>query len=129
MCSSDLAREDVSAQVRLYLASALQRTPPAERWEVLAGLSGHAEDADDHNVPLMVWYAAEPMADVDMDRMLQMALAAKLPNLLPYTVQRIAAMGTPEALSTLSEHLGKVEDPTQQRELLKGLNQIVGGTE
>jgi len=124
-----MAREDVSAQVRLYLASALQRTPPAERWEVLAGLSSHAEDADDHNVPMMVWYAAEPMADVDMDRMLQMALAAKLPNLLPYTVQRIAAMGTPEALSTLSQHLGKVEDPTQQRALLKGLNQIVGGTE
>ncbi|MFB3133913.1 MAG: PVC-type heme-binding CxxCH protein, partial [Rhodothermales bacterium] len=124
-----MAREDVSAQVRLYLASALQRTPPAERWEVLAGLSDHAEDADDHNLPLMVWYAAEPMADVDMDRMLGMALAAKLPNLLPYTVQRIAAMGTPEALRILSQHLGMVEDPTQQRELLKGLNQLVGGTE
>lgn len=124
-----MAREEGSAQVRLYLASALQRIPPAARWDVLAGLMDHAEDADDHNLPLMVWYAAEPMPEVDVDRALRMALAAKLPNLLPYTVKRIAAMGTPEALRTLSHHLGEVQDPEQQRELLKGLNELVGGTE
>ena len=124
-----MAREDPSPLVRLYLASALQRVPPAERWDVLAGLMAHAEDADDHNLPLMVWYAAEPMAEVDLDRALQMALAAKLPNLLPYTVQRIAATGGQEARRTLAHYLGEVEDPAQQQALLKGLNQIVGDPE
>ena len=90
-----MAREDPSPLVRLYLASALQRMAPAQRWDVLAGLMARAEDAADHNLPLMVWYAAEPMAEVDMGRALQMALAAQLPNLLPYTVRRIAAIGTP----------------------------------
>ena len=124
-----MARDDASPLVRLYLASALQRTPPPDRWAVLTGLVAHAEDADDHNLPLMVWYAAEPMAEVDMDRALRLALSAKLPTLLPFTVQRIAAMGSPEALRVLAFHLGEVEDPAQQQELLKGLNQIVGGTQ
>ncbi len=124
-----MAREDGSPLVRLYLASALQRTPPQNRWAVLMGLMAHAEDADDHNLPLMVWYAAEPMAEVDMDRALRLALSAKLPNLLDFTVQRIAAMGSPEALRTLAHHLGEVEDPAQQQIILKGLNEIVGGTE
>ena len=124
-----MARDDASPMVRLYLASALQRTPPQDRWEILTGLMAHAEDADDHNLPLMVWYAAEPMAEVDMDRALRLALAAKLPNLLPATVRRIAAMGSPEALRTLSRHLGEVEDPAQQQIILQGLNEIVGGTQ
>jgi len=124
-----MAREDASAMVRLYLASALQRMPLAERWDVLDGLYSHAEDAEDHNLPLMVWYAAEPAVAADMDRALRMALNAELPNLLPYTVQRIAAVGTTEALRTLAQHLEQTEDRAQQAELLKGLNQIVGGTE
>jgi hypothetical protein len=40
--------------VRLYLASALQRAPAAKRWEILAGLMAHEEDAGDQNLPLMV---------------------------------------------------------------------------
>ena len=54
--------------VRLYLASALQRLPLENRWDILAGLVGHAEDAADHNLPLMYWYAAEPLAAVDASR-------------------------------------------------------------
>ena len=59
---AELARTDPSPVVRLYLASALQRLPLENRWEILAGLVGHAEDAADHNLPLMYWYAAEPLA-------------------------------------------------------------------
>ena len=121
-----MAREDASPLVRLYLASALQRMEPADRWDVLIGLMAHAEDAADHNLPLMVWYAAEPLAELDMGRALQMALAAKLPNLLPYTVRRIAAIGTPEAVRTLADALGEAQNPAQQREILKGLNEILG---
>ena len=41
-----LAREDSSALVRLYVASALQRVPVDKRWDILTGLMARAEDAD-----------------------------------------------------------------------------------
>ena len=65
---AELAQSDPSPVVRLYLASAVQRLPLEKRWEIVAGLVGHAEDAADHNLPLMYWYAAEPLAAVDASR-------------------------------------------------------------
>ena len=56
-----MAKDDPSPVVRLYLASARQRLPLADRWAILEALVGHAEDAADHNLPLMYWYAAEPL--------------------------------------------------------------------
>ncbi len=43
------------------------------RWEIVAGLVGHAEDAADHNLPLMYWYAAEPLAGLDASRAARLA--------------------------------------------------------
>lgn len=126
---ADLAARDTSPVVRLQLAAALQRIEPEKRWDVLAGLYSHPEDADDHNLPLMIWYAAEPMATVDMDRALEMAMNAKIPTVLPYTVRRIAALGTNEALRTLAEHLGKARDPKQQAVILEGVTHLVHGAD
>ena len=95
--------------MRLYLASALQRVPVAKRWDVVAGLLAHAEDAGDHNQPLMVWYAAEPLVELDMPRALTLALDSKLPRVFPFTVQRIAAIRTQEALRVLAERLGRTD--------------------
>ena len=121
-----LARSDQSALVRLYVASALQRVPVPDRWDTVAALLANAQDAADQNLPLMVWYAAEPLAEVDVSRALAMAAEAKLPNVFPYTVQRIAAMRTPEALRVLSERLARTADPAQQQDLVNGITQIVG---
>ena len=98
---ASLAREDKSPVVRLYLASALQRLPLSDRWEILEALYAHSEDASDHNLPLMYWYAAEPLATVDAKRALQMAEATKLPNILNFTVRRVATLGTPEAMAEI----------------------------
>src|SRR5690606_1289853 len=75
---AEMARQDPSALVRLYLASAAQRMAPEQRWDIVAGLSKHAEDKDDHNLPLMVWYAAEPLVALDMDRAMDLALKSEL---------------------------------------------------
>src|SRR5690606_7727250 len=64
---AEAAREDESALVRLHLASAMQRIEPERRWSVLEGLHGREEDAGDHNIPLMAWYATEPLVSIDMD--------------------------------------------------------------
>jgi hypothetical protein len=121
------AREDESALVRVYLASALQRIEPARRWEVLEGLHGRAEDAEDQNIPLMTWYATEPVVALDMDRSLDLALSSELPRSLSFTVQRIAADDSQEALQILSERLGQIEQQEKKQIILDGINQIVQG--
>ena len=120
-----MARLDPSPLVRLYLASGLQRVSADKRWDVLVGLLAHADDATDQNLPLMVWYAAEPVVALDMSRALSAAFDSKLPRLFAFTVQRIAAIGTQEALRVLTDRLGRAEDAAQQKELLSGISKIV----
>lgn len=85
-----LAEEDSSQLVRLYLASAMQRTPLDKRKPVLLNLIAHAEDADDHNLPLMYWYALEPVVGSDRTFAIQAMAGAKIPKLRQFTTRRIA---------------------------------------
>ncbi|WAC15278.1 PVC-type heme-binding CxxCH protein [Dyadobacter pollutisoli] len=108
----ELAKTDNSSLVRLYLTSGMLRLDPSQRWDVLDALVQKVEDKDDHNLPLMVWYAAEPLAAIDMKRALQMAEKSKLPKILPYTIQRVEAIGTEESkkvLKDINEKLGKID--------------------
>jgi putative membrane-bound dehydrogenase-like protein len=117
---AELAKTDGSALVRLYLVSAIQRTAPEKRWETIEALLQRAEDKDDHNLPLMLWYAFEPAVPADMNRAVDLALKAKVPHVLPYTVQRIAAINTPEsvkALHGLQQRLETMEHSNQNHEV------------
>ncbi|WP_221394915.1 PVC-type heme-binding CxxCH protein [Dyadobacter sp. NIV53] len=123
-----LAQNDNSALVRLYLTSAMLRLEPAQRWDVLDALVQKGEDKDDHNLPLMVWYAAEPLAAVDMKRFLLMAEKAKFPKFLPYTIQRVAALGTEDskkALKELNDKLGKM-DSHENHESMELIGKVLG---
>ncbi|HSH95094.1 MAG TPA: PVC-type heme-binding CxxCH protein, partial [Roseimicrobium sp.] len=119
---SNLAREDKSPIVRLYLASAAQRLPVEQRWDILAGLTSHAEDATDHNLPLMAWYAGEPLVAADPARAMALALDAKLPRHLEFTARRTATLGTPEAMQLLVKTLGSIADEAKQRSILRGMS-------
>src|SRR5262249_2572394 len=123
---TELAKNDPSPVVRLYLASGLQRLALRDRWEIVEALAAHGEDAGDHNLPLMVWYAAEPLAGEDPARALELAAKAKLP-LLGFMVRRIAASGSPEAIALLVDHLGRTASPADQRTVLGGLNEALKG--
>lgn len=101
---AEMAHKDESALVRLYLASALQRIEPANRWEILEGLTQHSEDKDDHNLPLMLWYAAEPLVGLDAKRAMDMASKAKSPHILPFTLQKVEAVGSMESHKFLQEN-------------------------
>ena len=122
-----LAKADASPIVRLYLCSALQRLPLESRWQVLEGLVSHAEDAGDHNLPLMNWYAAEPLASVDASRALNLAESAKLPNFLPFMVRRISAIGTSESIALLVDAIGATESESVRLTLIEGLNEALKG--
>ena len=122
-----LARTDPSSVVRLFLASTMQRVPVEKRWEVVAALNQHASDAGDHNLPLMNWYAAEPLATNDMRRALALAGNSRLPRMLQFTVRRVAAMGTSEALAEILTTLDRTRDDARRLEILNGLNLALKG--
>jgi putative membrane-bound dehydrogenase-like protein len=122
-----LAREDKSPVVRLYVASALQRVPVEDRWEILQDLYNHSEDASDHNLPLMIWYAAEPLVAKDFKRMLLMAQATSLPNLLNFTVRRAAALNKPEAFAAITAALDRVAGDGQRLDILNALSIALKG--
>jgi hypothetical protein len=123
-----LAKTDNSALVRLYLASAIQRTSPEKRWETLEALIQRSEDKEDHNLPLMLWYAFEPAVPTDMNKALELALKAQVPNLLPYTVKRVAAINNAESVKTLQslqQRLEKMEHTPQNHELQTLITKIL----
>jgi len=86
-----LAQDDPSPLVRLYLASAMQRIPSAQREQILARLVAHDEDAQDQNLPLMYWYALEPVVSEDFQKGAEFIQKTKIPALRRFITRRIAA--------------------------------------
>ncbi len=99
----NMAENDRSALVRLYLTSALQRINPEKRWDMLEALFQRSEDSDDHNLPLMLWYAAEPLVELDTKRAMDLAVKAQSPHILPFTIKRAAAIGSMASDKILQE--------------------------
>ncbi|HEV8606990.1 MAG TPA: PVC-type heme-binding CxxCH protein [Tepidisphaeraceae bacterium] len=86
-----MAEKDPSPLVRLYLASAAQRLDPADRWALAERLAMHDEDAADANLPLMYWYALEPLVPADPQRALTLAAKTKIPTLREFIARRVAS--------------------------------------
>jgi putative membrane-bound dehydrogenase-like protein len=89
---AELAREDKAASVRLALASSLQRLPHSQRWAIAEALAGHAEDAADENLPLMLWYGIEPSVPDDVERAAQLLTKCRIPLVRQYIARRITVM-------------------------------------
>jgi len=87
---TELAGADPSPRVRLQLASALQRLPLEKRWAIAETLIAHGEDADDAYLPLMYWYAIEPLVAADTKRGLSLVTKTKIPLLRTFIAKRIA---------------------------------------
>jgi putative membrane-bound dehydrogenase-like protein len=123
---TSMAKSDGSALVRLYIASALQRVPAEKRWDAVAGLLSRAEDRNDQNEPLMAWWAAEPLGELDPARALALASESKLPRTFSFMVQRVAGLKTQAALRVLAERLARTTDAAEQKDLAAGISLIVG---
>jgi putative membrane-bound dehydrogenase-like protein len=101
----ELALRDPSPVVRLYLASALQRLPLEQRFELGARLADHAEDERDPNLPLLIWYGVEPLVGQDTRRALERFARAPLARVAQFAVRRAAAASSlhGELVRTLSQ--------------------------
>ena len=95
-----LAARDPAPRVRLALASALQRLPAAAAAAVAAPLVARAEDADDHNLPLMLWYGLIPLADAPDIAFEALLAGARIPR-----VQRLGARRLAEEIDTAPQRV------------------------
>lgn len=102
--------------VRLYLASALQRLPADRALELAARLSQHPQDAEDSNLPLLIWYGIEPHVVDHTAAAMQLAADSRIPLLTRYIIRRAAI--EPKTLGTVLGQLAEVDAAEKQAEIL-----------
>jgi hypothetical protein len=91
----DLAKAEDSSLVRLYLAAALQRIPIASRWPLGRALAAHAENANDPQLPLMIWYGIEPAVANSRTVALALLKDCRIPLVRQFIARRLASTTTP----------------------------------
>ncbi len=119
-----LAAADSSSLVRLYLSSALQRMDLENRWDIAEGLVSHAGDAEDHNLPKMIWYGIEPLVTLDPARALALADKSQIPLVREFIYRR----GTSDdaACALVVDRLAKA-NPTDQSMILEQMLEAFAG--
>jgi len=118
-----LASEDSSGLVELTLASTLQRMPVSRRAKLAEPLLSRAEDADDHNLPLLVWYGLIPVAEADPVALAKLSGRSKWPKTQRLIARRVADFieEKPRAVEILLAAAANAE-PNVRRNLLAGLS-------
>ncbi|MCA9266172.1 MAG: c-type cytochrome, partial [Planctomycetales bacterium] len=120
-----LAKYDPSPVVRLYLASLAQRVAPTTAWDIVAALAQHAEDAEDRNLPKMVWIALAQLLPADEPRAQMIASTSKLPTLNDYATWYLAARSASGLQHVLQQLEGAPND--EQLRLLELVNHALRG--
>jgi hypothetical protein len=120
----ELAAGGDSPFVRLHLASVLQRLDAHQRWPLAEALAARAEDANDANLPLMIWYGVEPLLDNDPQRFVALAATTAIPLVRRHVARRVAgSAATVKGLNSLVMLLGDCDDGRIQQDLLAGILQ------
>ncbi|QDV24100.1 PVC-type heme-binding CxxCH protein [Aureliella helgolandensis] len=125
---SDMARRETAAEVRLALASTLQRLPLERRAALASNLVRHVADAGDHNLPLMVWYGLMPLGDEHLGALLEVLRACEWPTTRRLIARRIAeqAETAPQVFEQLIA-LAAEKDSHFQADIVAGVGQGVAG--
>ncbi len=125
---NSLAAIERSADVRLQFAATAQRLSPSAAAVVLRRLAMHDEDANDPAIPLMIWFALEPVVVQQRDQTLAWLMTADAANhmivqrdLVPRVMRRLAATGKPDDLAACVNFVATVEDNQVRRAALNGL--------
>lgn len=87
-----LARTETGGAELLALASVLQRLPVDRRLEIARGIAKNAAYADDHNLPLMVWYGLMPVASHAPQELALFTIECPFPTTRRLIARRLAEM-------------------------------------
>ncbi|WP_038159056.1 PVC-type heme-binding CxxCH protein, partial [Verrucomicrobium sp. BvORR106] len=120
------AAQEKAAPVRRELASVLQRVPVAERAQIALGLLGRAEDQQDANIPLLVWYGIEPVVAADGAAGLKLAAASKLEKVTGFIYRRMA--GSEDGRGAFLASIAGNADQGQRENLLNLLVESARGS-
>jgi len=122
------ARVDASALVRLTLCSTLQRLPKPQRTELAIALGSHAQDASDHNLPLMLWYGLIPIAETHLSSLATIGSLCELPLTRELIARRLAEDidSRPDPLNALLQS-ALTNSPAFQADILKGIASALTG--
>lgn len=119
---AEMAEHDDSPVVRLYLASALQRMDVDKRIPIARALVTHAEDADDHNIPKVLWYGLEPLVGESAGQGIDLIKASNIPMITQYIARRMTDG------DRMSELVDEIELNADKREpLLLGMRDGLDG--
>ncbi len=119
-----MAAEDPSPVVRLYLASALQRVPEANVWKIAEGLLSHEGDADDHNLPKMIWFGVEPHVEGSANVALEHAVESEIPLVSEFIARRAVAA---EKLDAIVAALQKTDTAEKRIQIMRGVRDGLAG--
>lgn len=104
-----MARDDSSPVVRLFLASAMQRIPEQNAWEIAEQLVQHGEDDNDHNLPRMIWFGVEPLVPKSPERALQMATDSQLSLISRHIARRLVDADQLDLIATAATSPGSTQ--------------------
>lgn len=113
---------DHSSRHRLQLASTLQRLPFHLRKDLAKALVVHAEDADDPNLPLLVWYGLIPLAEHHPDHLVEIFQVCEWPRL-----RRFIARALAENLDSAPESLNALMEASASADILHGMQEALAG--
>jgi len=124
---SEMATSDPSPYVRLQLASALQRLPASAKWPIAEALVQHAEESTDDNLPLLIWYAIEPLVHDDAARLVQLAVMTRIPLVARHIGRRVASAAKSKTDLDDLVQASSNATTTHRAELLTGIIEGLAG--
>ncbi|WP_231617492.1 PVC-type heme-binding CxxCH protein [Novipirellula aureliae] len=120
---ANMARNESNASVRLALASTLQRLPIDRRKTLAIELVAHAEDAGDHNIPLMIWYGLIPLGSRDAGELVEIAGRCRIPTTLKWIARCVAEemRRQPQAFDALLVEICNRSSIGEQETMMSGI--------
>lgn len=124
-----LAQREKSPVVRLAIASALQRLPLVDRGAIATELLSHGQDAKDHNLPLMIWYGIEALAESHASALVGLAESSRIGLVRKLIARRLAQdLGKKaEAVDALVELASSSVSEAFQWEVVEGFSEGMRG--
>ena len=118
-----------SGLVLLYLASALQKLPLADRWALAEALAARGEFANDPALPFMIWYGIEPAVPEAPARAVALAGSSRMPLLSRFLARRLTEdlKPAPGPVDRLVALVAQPASDDQRRAILTGMAEALRG--
>lgn len=129
----DAAKDEPDVQVRSQLAATAKRIDAKVALPIIRSLLANDADANDPQIPLMIWWALEGQSSAwpEIKLMLNDPKTWKLPifrdHIASRLMQRYAASGSPTELQRCAELLELAPEADDRERLMTGLNRAFQG--